>query len=62
MRLISPKRGEIHGCNGITLARNEQSFRITLVEEEADDVKGVWDKLGELITITPKMLNRLSLS
>lgn len=54
VRLISPKRGEIYDRNGITLARNEQSFRITLVEEEADDVKGVLDKLGELITITPE--------
>ena len=53
VRLISPKRGEIYDRNGVILARNEQSFRITLVEEETDDVKDVLDKLSQLILITP---------
>jgi len=49
VRLISPKRGEIYDRNGVILARNEQSFRITLVEEEADNVNDVLDKLSQLI-------------
>ena len=53
VRLISPKRGEIYDRNGVILARNEQSFRITLVEEEADNVNDVLNKLSQLIPITP---------
>ena len=59
VRLISPKRGEIYDRNGIILARNEQSFRITLVEEETDDVKDVLDKLSQLIFIKPDDIQQI---
>ena len=59
VRLISPKRGEIYDRNGIVLARNERNFRITLVEEEADDVKEVLDKLSQLISITPSDMQQI---
>ena len=59
VRLISPKRGEIYDRNGIILARNEQSFRITLVEEETDNVKEVLDKLSQLILITPDDIEQI---
>ena len=59
VRLISPKRGEIYDRNGIILARNEQSFRITLVEEETDDVKDVLDKLSQLIFIKPEDIQQI---
>ena len=54
VRLISPQRGEIFDRNGVILALNQQSFRITLVEEEAGDVRDVLEKLGRLIKLSEK--------
>ena len=38
IRLIAPARGEIYDRNGKVIARNEQSFRITIVKEDAGDI------------------------
>ncbi len=36
IRLIAPSRGEVYDRNGKVIARNEQSFRITIVKEDAE--------------------------
>ena len=46
IRLIAPERGEIYDRNGVFLARNEQSYRITLVKEDAGDNEGI-KKVGD---------------
>ena len=38
VRLLPPQRGEIYDRNGLILAQNEPSYRITLVKELASDV------------------------
>ena len=58
VRLISPQRGEIFDRNGVILARNQQSFRITLVEEDADNVDDVLNKLGQLISLSEKDIKK----
>ncbi len=58
IRLIPPARGEIFDRNGIVLARNEPSYRITLVPEDADDVDAVIDKLATLVELDPVELDR----
>ena len=47
MRLIPPSRGDIFDRNGVVLAENEPSYRITLVAEDAGDVDDVLAKLSK---------------
>lgn len=58
IRLIPPARGEIFDRNGIVLARNEPSYRVTLVPEDAGDVDAVIDKLATLVELDPSELDR----
>ncbi len=58
VRLIAPQRGEIFDRNGVTIARNQQSFRITLVEEDAENVGDVLEKLGQLIRLSEKDIEK----
>ena len=58
VRLISPSRGEIYDRNGIILARNEPSYRITLIEEDAGDVERVLGKLAQLVPMSSEDLER----
>ncbi|MFY0661960.1 MAG: penicillin-binding protein 2 [Shimia sp.] len=58
IRLIPPARGEIFDRNGIVLARNEPSYRVTLVPEDAGDVDAVIDKLATLVELDPNELDR----
>ncbi|CUH54356.1 penicillin-binding protein 2 [Shimia marina] len=58
IRLIPPARGEIFDRNGIVLARNEPSYRITLVPEDAGDVDKVIEKLATLVELDPNELDR----
>ena len=39
IRLIAPSRGEVYDRNGKVIARNEQSFRITIVKEDAGNIE-----------------------
>ena len=52
VRLISPQRGQIYDRHGVILARNQQSFRITLIQEDAGDVNAVLGKLQQLIELS----------
>jgi len=58
IRLIAPERGEIYDRNGVFLARNEQSYRITLVKEDAGDVRKLLVQLAQLITLSAEDIER----
>ena len=58
IRLIPPARGEIFDRNGVVLAANEPSYRITIVREDAGDVEEVIARLSTLIELDDNALNR----
>ena len=58
IRLIPPARGEIFDRNGVTLARNQPSYRINIVREDAGDVDAVIERLSALIELDEEDLNR----
>ncbi|TKZ22497.1 penicillin-binding protein 2 [Shimia litoralis] len=58
IRLIPPARGEIFDRNGVPLAQNEPSYRITMVREDAGDVEQVFHRLSNLIELDPDALDR----
>ncbi|MFV1599651.1 MULTISPECIES: penicillin-binding protein 2 [unclassified Phaeobacter] len=58
LRLIPPARGQIYDRNGTILAQNAQSYRITVVPEDAGDVGDVIDKLSRLLTLDPEDIER----
>ncbi|MCI5098053.1 MAG: penicillin-binding protein 2 [Rhodobacteraceae bacterium] len=58
IRLIPPARGEIFDRNGIVLAQNTPSYRISIVREDAGDVDAVIAKLQTLLELDPEDLER----
>ncbi|PSL22171.1 penicillin-binding protein 2 [Shimia abyssi] len=58
IRLIPPARGELFDRNGVVLARNEPSYRITMVREDAGDVDDVISRLATLVELDPDDLDR----
>ena len=58
IRLIPPTRGQIFDRNGIILAGNEPSYRITMVKEDAGDVDDVIARLSSLVELDEDELNR----
>lgn len=58
IRLIPPARGEIFDRNGVPLARNEPSYRITIVREDAKNVDEVIRHLSTLVELDPDFLER----
>ena len=58
IRLLPPARGEIFDRNGVTLARNQPSYRINIVREDAGDVDAVIERLSALIELDEEDLNR----
>ena len=59
IRLIAPARGEIYDRNGKVIARNEQSFRITIVKEDAGDIEQTLYSLSNLIEISQNNAKRV---
>jgi len=51
IRLIPPARGQLFDRNGIILAENEPSYRITMVREDAGDVNTVIARLSTLVEL-----------
>ncbi|MCY4542014.1 MAG: penicillin-binding protein 2 [Rhodobacteraceae bacterium] len=51
-RLIAPQRGNIFDRNGIVLAENERRYLITIVPEQANDLRHVLRRLARIIPIT----------
>lgn len=56
--LIPPARGEIFDRNGVIIAANEPSYRISIVREDAGNVDEVISKLSTLIELDDSTLNR----
>ncbi|MDJ0823984.1 MAG: penicillin-binding protein 2 [Rhodobacter sp.] len=58
IRLLPPARGLIFDRNGVTLAENEQNYRVVLVREDAGDVDAVLDRLRKIVPLAPEELDR----
>ena len=58
IRLIPPNRGQIFDRNGVILAGNAPSYRITMVREDAGDVGDVIARLSSLVELDEDELNR----
>ncbi len=58
IRLIPPARGEIFDRNGRIIARNEQTYRIVIVREDAGDVDSVIERLSGLVELDEDELNK----
>lgn len=58
IRLLPPARGEIYDRNGRILARNDPSYRIVMVKEDAGDPDMVIQRLSQLIELDVNDLNR----
>lgn len=59
VRLIPPARGEIYDRNGVILAKNEPSYRITIIPEDAGDIDMVLRKLGYLVYLSEDDIKRI---
>ncbi len=58
IRLLPPARGEIFDRNGIPIAVNQPSYRITIVREDAGDVDKIIDRLSHLVALDPIKIER----
>lgn len=58
IRLIPPTRGQIFDRNGVIIAGNEPSYRITMVREDAGNVDEVIARLSALVELDEDELNR----
>ena len=58
IRLIPNQRGEIYDRNGVKLAGNEASYKITMVAEDAGDISLILERLSKIIKLSPEDINR----
>ena len=58
VRLISNQRGEIYDRNGVKLAENEASYRVTMVAEDAGDIDLILERLSKLINLSTEDIER----
>ena len=58
IRLIPNQRGEIYDRNGVKLAGNEASYKITMVAEDAGDINLILERLSKIIKLSPEDINR----
>ena len=58
IRLIPNQRGEIYDRNGVKLAGNEASYKITMVAEDAGDIDLILERLSKIIKLSPEDINR----
>ncbi|MEQ5871142.1 penicillin-binding protein 2 [Sagittula sp. NFXS13] len=56
--LLPPARGRIFDRNGVVVADNEPTYRITMKREDAGDVADVIGRLSQLIELDENDLNR----
>lgn len=52
MRLLPPPRGRILDRFGLPMAVNQQNYRVILISEQAKDIPGVLDNLGQIIRLS----------
>ncbi|MDY6890581.1 MAG: penicillin-binding protein 2 [Pseudomonadota bacterium] len=55
---VAPRRGLIYDRNGVLLADNQPNFSVTLLKEEVDDLDATLAKLGELIELSERDIER----
>lgn len=58
IRLIPPARGELFDRHGAVIAKNEPSYRLTIVREDAGDVDAVLARLSAIVDLDPDELER----
>ena len=58
VRLIPNQRGEIYDRNGVKLAGNEASYRVTMVAEDAGDIDLILERLSKLINLSTEDIER----
>ena len=58
IRLIPNQRGEIYDRNGVKLAGNEASYKITMVAEDAGDINLILERLSKIIKLSPADISR----
>ncbi len=59
LRLIPPERGLIKDRNGITIAANEQNYRVVIVREDAGDVELALSRLSRVIALPDTDLDKV---
>jgi penicillin-binding protein 2 len=59
LRLLPPPRGRILDRHGQLLAGNEQTYRVTIVAEQAGSIEATLDILGMLVEIGPADRERI---
>jgi penicillin-binding protein 2 len=52
LTLLAPPRGRIVDRFGVTLATNNQNYRVVLVAEQAGDIEATLDAINQLITLS----------
>lgn len=62
LRLVRPDRGRIYDSSGKVIAGNEQTFRIAIMPEEAQDVSSVLEKLRLLIPLSDEEIENVQYS
>ncbi len=58
VRLIPPARGLIYDRNGLPIATNKQTYRISIVREDAGDVAEVIARVAALVRLDPGDVER----
>ncbi|MFN0113378.1 MAG: penicillin-binding protein 2 [Paracoccaceae bacterium] len=58
IRLLPPARGLVFDRNGMTVAGNEQDFRVTVTRDDAEDVDELMARLARLIPLTRAELEK----
>ena len=59
LQLIAPRRGRVYDRTGVELATTSQNFRVLIVPEQAKDMRGVLEKLSQLIPLPPSRIQRV---
>lgn len=57
---IRPVRGRILDRNGVVLAQNYRIYTLEIIPEQVTDMKATLERLGTLITLTPRDLRRFN--
>ena len=59
LRLLAPLRGRILDRFGVTLATNDQNYRVVVIPEQADDLEATLATLGQVLPVTEADIARV---
>ncbi len=59
IRLIAPSRGLVFDRNGVSIAENQQNYRIVMIREQAGNAEEVLDRLAGIIDMPPERRARV---